>query len=186
MQRRLWCIVLVVVLASGAAVTASAAVQTGTITVEWGQSSGSAALYKVGVPISGGYMLKQEFGGGIITRKDVSSEALAQWLSEHAQYQGWTLPADERGRAEFSRLEQGLYLIVQDKAAAGYYSFVPFLVELPYEGQWHLLANPKMEPYPEEQPKTGQGLEPLPGIVGMVLSGIGLIACILSKKRKNW
>lgn len=185
MRRWLMRILLVVVLLSGIGVPAAAEMKTGSITVSWGCSSGSATLFKVGAPISGGYMLKQEFGGGIITRKDVASGALAQWLFEHAEYEGWTLPADERGRVEFSRLEQGLYLLVQNRGAEGYYPFEPFLVELPYEGQWHLQANPKMEPYPSEQPRTGQGLEPIPGILGMVLSGTGLGLCILNGKRKK-
>lgn len=185
MRRRLRCILMVLFLVSGLGISAAAAMKTGSITVSWGCSSGSATLYKVGAPISGGYMLKQEFGGGIITRKDVSSGALAQWLSEHAEYEGWTLPADEQGEAEFTRLEQGLYLLVQNRGADGYYPYVPFLVELPYEGQWHLQANPKLEPYPTEQPRTGQGWQPIPGILGMILSGTGLAVCICCGKKEK-
>lgn len=185
MRRRLGCILMVLFLLCGMKITAAAAVETGSITVDWGCSTGSVTLYKVGSPISGGYMLRREFGGGIITDRDVSSEALAQWLWEHAEYEGWILPADERGRAEYQRLEEGLYLLVQNRAADGYYPFSPFLVELPYEGQWHLQANPKMEQYPTEQPRTGQGLEPIPGILGVIFSGAGLAVCFF-KRSKNW
>lgn len=182
MGKRMLCILMAAWLLRGL-VQPAAAVETGSITVDWGCETGSVTLYKVGTPISGGYMLRREFGGGIITDKDVASAALAQWLYEHAEYEGWTMPADEEGQAEYLRLEEGLYLLIQNQPAQGYYAFLPFLVELPYEGQWHIQANPKMALYGEEQPMTGQGLEPFAGGVGMVLSGMGLLG--LTKRRKK-
>lgn len=185
MQRRVFCILAAVWLMAVTGISAAAAVETGSITVDWGCSSGSATLYKVGTPISGGYMLRQEFGGGIISREDAGSRTLAQWLSEQTEYEGWTLPANEQGMAEFPRLEEGLYLLVQHQAADGYYPFGAFLVELPYEGQWYLQARPKMEEFPTEQPRTGQGAEPIPGVIGVLLSGGGLLLCLARRRTEK-
>lgn len=184
MGRRVLWVVLALFLTVTVVAAPAGAVETGSITVEWGKESGSVTLFKVGSPISGGYMLRQEFGGGVITKKDVSSQALAQWLWEHVEYEGWTLPADEQGRAEYQRLEEGLYLIIQNQGAQGYYPFPAFLAELPSEGQWNVLARPKMEEYPTEQPRTGQGMGLYFGIAGMMGSGV-LLAALLPKKRKR-
>lgn len=186
MRRKLVCILITVLVLLGLESESAAATQTGSIRVDLRFDSGSVTLYKVGSPISGGYMLRQEFGGGIISKKDVSSGVLAQWLEEQTESEGWTLPADEQGYADFSRLEEGLYLLVQTQAANGYYPFQPFLVELPYEGQWHIQANPKMEEYPTEQPQTGQSMAPFFWMGGMTASGIGLLGCLMMlRKRKR-
>lgn len=186
MRRKLVCVLMTVLMLLGLGIKSGAVEETGSIRVDLRFDSGAVTLYKVGSPISGGYMLKQEFGGGIVSKKDVSSGALAQWLEEQAESEGWTLPADEQGYADFFRLEEGLYLLVQNRAADGYYPFSPFLVELPYEGQWHIQANPKMEEYPTEQPQTGQSMEPYFWMTGMVFSGAGLLACLLGKRKREW
>ena len=182
MGRRGLCVLVAVWMAVSLGRPASAAVKTGSITVEWGQPDGSVTLFKVGTPVSGGFMLMQEFGGGVVTEKDVASQALAQWLCEQVEYEGWTLPADDRGMADYQRLEEGLYLIVQNGAAEGYYPFVPFLVKLPSEGQWNVLAKPKMQQAPGESPRTGQDMAPYIGSAGMGISAAVLI--LLVKKRK--
>lgn len=182
MGRRLLAALLAVGMVIFAGQTAAGAVNTGSITVDWGESSGSVTLFKVGIPVSGGYVLGQEFGGGVITRKDVTSYALAQWLCEHVEYEGWSLPADDNRAAEFKGLEQGLYLVVQNGPAEGYYPFVPFLVELPWEGQWNVLARPKLQRCSTEVPLTGQGSGVYVSFFGMILSGSTLV--FLLKKRK--
>ena len=182
MRRRVLCVLAAVWVLLGSCISAEGTEITGSVTVDWGADTGSVTLFQVGTPISGGYVLGQEFGGGIVTGKDVSSRALAQWLCEHVEYEGWTQPANELSVAEFGRLEEGLYLIVQNGAADGYYPFLPFLVELPSEGQWNVLAKPKMESCPVEVPRTGQGMEPFSGMLGMVLSAAA--AVMLLKKRK--
>ena len=184
MRRWFCCVLLTTWMLLGTCNTAAGVVNTGSITVNWGQKSGSVTLFRVGAPISGGYMLRQEFGGGIITKEDVASRALAQWLCERVEYEGWTLPGDDRGGAEFQRLEEGLYLIVQNGAAEGYYPFLPFLAELPCEGQWHVQANPKMEQYPTQQPRTGQGMEPFLGMAGMILSGTAGVLLVKTRKKR--
>lgn len=185
MRRGFVCVLLTIWLLTGLAQPAVAAVQTGSITVSWGTDSGSVTLYRVGTPISGGFMLRQEFGGGIISDWDVSSHALAQWLYEQAEYEGWTIQANELGEAEFPRLEQGLYLLVQERAPEGYYPFLPFLVALPYEGQWHLRAEPKMEKYPGEQPRTGEDGSIYAAAVTMAVSGMGIVFCMFRKRKKR-
>lgn len=182
MRRRFCCVLLAAWMLFGTCNAAAGAVNTGSITVDWGEKSGSVTLFKVGAPVSGGYVLGQEFGGGIITKKDVASRSLAQWLCEHVEYEGWTLPANDQAVAEFRNLEEGLYLVVQNGAADGYYPFLPFLVELPCEGQWNVLARPKMEPYSVESPLTGQEGDVYFHFFGMILSGTSVF--LLLKKRK--
>lgn len=183
MRRRILCVLAAVLMILGNSAVAEGTANEGSITVDWGEISGSVTLFKVGTPVSGGYTLGQEFGGGIITRKDVASQALAQWLCEHVQYEGWTLPAGDRAVAEFGNLEAGLYLIVQNGAPEGYYPFLPLLVELPWEGQWNVLAKPKMERYPSGIPLTGEGRGLYFGFFGMILSGVSLV--LLAQKRKK-
>lgn len=174
MRRRLLCVLITVWLMTGLGVAAGA-VSTGSITVDWGREGGSVTLFQVGEPISGGYMLRKEFGGGVIPEKDAASQVLAQWLWDHVEYEGWALPGEDGGVAEFQQLEEGLYLIVQNRAPEGYYPFSPFLVELPCQGQWHVQAVPKMQQYPTELPPTGQGQELEICCFGMLFSALGLI-----------
>ena len=111
-----------------------------------------------------------------------------------------TIGAD--GTAGFSGLEEGIYLVVQTKAANGYEMFSPFLVSLPMRenGQWkyQMEAMPKIEvsvsgkpetpvkqpvstPKPVSSgnnlrlPYTGQLIWPVPvmAIAGMLLFAVG-------------
>ena len=111
-----------------------------------------------------------------------------------------TIGAD--GTAGFSGLEEGIYLVVQTKAANGYEMFSPFLVSLPMRenGQWkyQVEAMPKIEvsvsgkpetpvkqpvstPKPVSSgnnlrlPYTGQLIWPVPvmAIAGMLLFAVG-------------
>lgn len=185
MRRKLVCVFITIILLLELGIKSGAVGETGSICVNLRFDSGAVTLYKVGSPISGGYMLKQEFGGGVLSKNDIFSSVLAQWLTEQVESEGWTLPADEQGLAEFSRLEEGLYLLVQNQATDGYYPFLPFLVELPYEGQWHIQANPKIEVYPTEQPQTGQSMEPYYWMIAMAVSGVGLMACWIAKRKRK-
>lgn len=67
-----------------------------------------------------------------------------------------TIGAD--GTAGFSGLEEGIYLVVQTKAANGYEMFSPFLVSLPMRenGQWkyQVEAMPKIEVSVSGKPET--------------------------------
>lgn len=93
------------------------------------------------------------------------------------------------GTLVYNDLPAGLYLIVQTKAASGYYPIKPFVVSVPFQedsGQWVYQVNalPKMElcpttakptptPKPSNPPKlpqTGQLNWPIP-----ILAGAGIL-----------
>lgn len=144
---------------------------------------GSVTIYRAGTPISGGYRLTEAFGGGVVAREDVYSVALAAWLAEQAKFGGTELLLDARGCADFTGLSEGLYLLVQQTPTPGYCPMAPFLVELPYEGQWDLQANPISEPLPEVIPQTGQS--PLPILAALTLPYTGLAVAVLVRKRRR-
>lgn len=188
MHRRLMCIMMVIGLLGNLAVQGAAAAQTGAICVvldcgEGVVSSGTVTLYRVGEPVAGGYRLQPEFGGAFVAEEDAGDSALAQRLVGLADSDGVAHYPDADGRVAFSWLAEGLYLIVQTEAADGYYPVVPFLVQLPCEGQWYVEANPKMLELPEEQPQTGQHPAPILAAMGLVLSGVGLV--VLADKRNR-
>lgn len=161
--------------------------QTGSLRVALGQAGqvtqgGSVTLYRVGSPISGGYRLTDGFGGGVIAWEDVYSQALADWLTEQASYGGTELLLDADGYADFPSLSEGLYLLVQKQPSPGYQAMEPFLVPLPYEGQWDIQANPKCEPLSQANPQTGQRLTPVLCCLMLPVSGLGV--AVLVKKRR--
>lgn len=155
-------------------------------------TGGSLTLYRAGeiweddgnysfVPIG-------DFAGCGEELTDVSSPELAQRLADYASANnltGMTRPVDEDGMVSFPALELGLYLLVQQEAAAGYGKAAPFLVSVPYwEDGTYLYdvdASPKValerEPEPTEPtkpaeptlPQTGQLNWPVP-----VLTAAGL------------
>lgn len=182
MLRKIGAFLLSVVLLTGLGRTAAAAEETGSIRITMQPKKGEVTLYYVGEPVSGGYRLTEAFGGGYIKEEDANSPYLAQWLGE-TEVQGIQRLLDADGSAEFSRLEAGLYLLKQTEAAEGEDLTSPFLIQLPYCGQWNIQANPKTGSM-TEVPRTGQGPEPFLGVTGMVLSGMGLIVCL--RKKRNY
>lgn len=162
------------------------AAETGSMQVDLGKEGqvtkgGSVTIYRAGTPIAGGYRLTEAFGGGVVALEDVYSVALAAWLAELAEFGGTELLLDADGNADFTGLDEGLYLLVQEQPTPGYYPMAPFVVELPYKGQWDIQANPQSEPLPEVIPKTGQSIFPLIAGVTMVYSGLGV--AVLVRKR---
>lgn len=166
------------------------AAEEGSIRVWLGQegqviSGGSVVLYQVGQPISGGYRLDEEFGGGAVTWEDSSSMALAAWLAEQAEFGGKEIQLDADGYGDFTGLPQGLYLLVQGQSVPGYRAMEPFLVEMPYEGQWELQANPRMRKIPEVTPETGDGFFPVLACYAMAASGLGIAILARRKNREK-
>lgn len=145
-------------------------------------SGAEIKLYPVGTPTQTGYRLTETFGGGMITQMDVYSPELAAWLAQGASG-GAQQTTDEEGRAGFSQLEEGLYLVTQESAGNGCGLFAPFLVVIPWDGdQWDITLEPKMDREITISPETAD-----PGTVdwafwGMVTSGIGLISMAAAKK----
>lgn len=164
------------------------AVQTGSMRISLGREEevtegGSVTIYQVGLPISGGYRLHESFGGGVVALEDVYSVALANWLAEQADSGGTELLLDADGNADFSGLTEGLYLLVQEEQIPGYYPVAPFLVELPYEGEWDIQANPKEQRLGDPSPKTGQSPLPVAACGGLMLSGLAI--AILVRRRNS-
>ena len=182
MLRKIGAVLISLLLLTGLGRTAAAAEETGSIRITLHTVKGEVALYHAGTPVDGGYRLTEAFGGGFIKEEDAQSPHLAQWLAETAQ-EGRTLLLDADGSAEFSRLDAGLYLVKQTETAEGEEPTAPFLVVLPYYGQWNIEANPKTNAA-LEPPRTGQSPEPFLGAAGMFLSGSGLLACAGRRKRK--
>lgn len=162
---------------------------------------GRLTLYRVGDISQNdgnyGFVLMDGLPGGGQTPRSLNDPELAQALATAAREKA--LPAIagaiENGKAVFSRLTPGLYLVTQGKteASKGFAPILPFLISLP---QWEndhyvydLEANPKvpLEPKPTEPPRptepkptgpklpqTGQLNWPVP-----VLAASGLMLLVL-------
>lgn len=183
MYRKLFSILFATALLISLGRTASAAEAAGSIRVTLKADEGEITFSHAGTPVSGGYRLDESFGGGFIKEEDIYSPALAQWLAETAEG-GTPRILDADGSAEFFQLEEGLYLVIQTETQNGYYPIEPFLIALPYEGQWDIQANPKTERIETEAPHTGQNPLPFLGAGGMLLSGAGLILCFRKRKQR--
>lgn len=179
MRRKLGSLLLSVLLLTVLKGTAVAAEVSGSIRVTLRQKDAEVALCYAGSPTEGGYRLTEAFGSGFIREEDVDSPLLAQWLAETAE-DGEHRLLDADGCADFSNLEAGVYLLRQTEPT-GEVLFSPFLIELPYEGQWHIQANPQKA----QSPRTGQSADPFLGAAGMVLSGTGLILLFLKKCKRR-
>lgn len=136
-------------------------------------SGGTLTLYHVGkVEEKNGnfiFALTDEFIGSGILLENIESADLAQSLGRYAMDNkviGETKSIASDGTITFSDLEPGLYLLVQNKAAEGYYRVTPFLVSVPmYDAEkeeylYHVDASPKVEikKVPEE-PETPEETE---------------------------
>ena len=121
-------------------------------------------------------------GRVMIRGEDIQAPELAQWLMEAAAAKGRKRMLDADGCADFSNLEQGLYLIAPEDS--GETVFSPFLVQLPMAGSWEVLAKPKARELLTQSPKTGDHPAPVFSAMGLILSGMGLTVCV-EKLRKN-
>lgn len=86
------------------------------------------------------------------------SNTLASLLAKRAASAGSTRTTDKNGRAEFSPLDEGIFLVQQTQAVKGYKSFEPFLVCVPLkeDGAWNytVTADPKTAPEKESETQT--------------------------------
>lgn len=145
--------------------------------------NGTVTLYQVGTRAEEGYRITEGFGGGIVKLEDANSEKLAQWLAETAAEPGDSRLLDADGNALFSELEEGLYMLVQTERIDGFYPIQPILLTIPQEQQWDVKIFREPVPVVTELPRTGQSPIPFLGILGMILSGTGLLLCA-PKNRK--
>ena len=148
-------------------------------------TNGSFTLYRVGSKSSDGYHIREDFGGGFVREEDARSPHLAQWMERSAGEGGQTILMDVDGDAVFSDVEEGLYLVVQNELTDGFYPIQSFLLTMPNDGRWNLSVN--LEPLPRvmASPATGQDPAPYIGLVGMVLSMLGLVYCSGGLKRRK-
>lgn len=189
MIRKLVCMVLSVFITAGIGITAQARSGRGELQVimEYEDEAihdGEVSLYPVGNPVGNDFLLATDFGGGMIKREDIKSAVLAVWLTELADTEGIKRILDADGRACYSGLPEGLYLIQQSQTEDHQEAFDPILVSIPTDGVWTVGVLPKSRVILTEAPKTGQFMSPLIGAMGLVLSILGLCACVDRIRRK--
>ena len=187
MRKMLWLVCLAICLLTGTT-KAAAAENQGSIRVklEVGDLpviNGAVTLFQVGTSTAEGYRIAEDFGGGIVRKDETDSRKLAQWLAETAQTNGRSMLLDADGTAYFSDLEEGLYILVQTERIDGFYPIYPVLLTIPRENQWDVELFREPIPVVTEIPQTGQSPIPFFGILGMVISSIGLLLCV--KKNRN-
>lgn len=146
-------------------------------------TNGAVKLYQVAQQGPEGYLVSDSFGGGLVKPEDALSSSLAQWLAQTAEDGGITRLLDADGCAEFSRLPDGLYLVVQSEKMDGFYPFEPFLVTIPMDGERDVQVSPSVFPIVAESPATGQDMQPFVGVAGMVVSGLGLALCAMGRRK---
>lgn len=189
MFKRLSCGAAALGLVLALGVPARAAGDTGSIrvTVQNGETlapDGTVYLYQVAVPMDGDFRLREAYGGGVIKGSDALSPVLARWLAEMAGEDGRNSPL-EAGTALFDGLPEGLYLLKQWEPSTGYQLMEPMLVMLPCEFQWNVSAYPIANEIVYPLPATGQSPLPLLGAAGMLLSGSGLMVCLVQNRRQR-
>lgn len=101
-----------------------------------------------------------------ISETDAETREMAARLETYAssnQIEGQSVTVDENGRAEWTELELGLYLVVNTTAAEGYAPINTFLVSVPryLDGNYvyDVKANPKAgtaAPVPADTPKPSK------------------------------
>lgn len=148
--------------------------------------NGAFTLYRVGTPISDGYRIEENYGGGFVLGEDALSPHLAQWLNAVEEKAGQTILLDVEGNAVFSGLHEGLYLLVQTERTDGFYPIQPLLVSVPWEGQQEAYLYLEPLPMVMDSPPTGQDPAPYIGLIGMVLSLAGLAICAGGGKKWKW
>lgn len=173
MVKRIFGMLLAAALLGALAVPAAAAANDGVIRVTVGRDdSGEVTLYKVGEFITGGFQLDDAYGGGTVTDLDSLSDELAAWLAQKAGV--GTVQQARDGVCTFQGLSEGLYLVVQTRAAAGYEAFQPFLVSVPWDGNmWELDVKPILKE--AQPPKTGDEAALVPAGVLLGFSAAGLL-----------
>lgn len=188
MRKAMWILCMAVILVA-AAPTAEASGYPGSLQVdlevgELAVTNGAVTLYQVGVRTENGYQVADDFGGGMVSLEDTDSNQLAMWLAESAAAQGTQRLLDADGNTIFSDLAEGLYLLVQTERMEGFYPINPILLTIPEAESWDVKIYREPVPVVTELPQTGQSPILFFGILGMVLSSLGLLLCVC-KERKS-
>ena len=157
------------------------------------------------------FRLLPSLGGTVLSSKNLTDPAFASnllVLSKNAKLEK-TVALISKGKAVFSNLPMGLYLVWQDSndATEGYSPIQPFLISIPQlDGTKYIqdiVSKPKVPietkpsepptppppppPPPPELPPTGQLNWPIPvmGAAGFMLFVYGLILDIREKRAEN-
>lgn len=141
-------------------------------------SGGKLKLYSVAsVSVEDGkysFVYRKGFSGCTLPLGELESPELAEGLAAYAEQnkaEGKETAVGEDGKAGFTELETGLYLIVQTEASSGYYPVSPFLVTIPGKNAdgwlYDVDAAPKLEleraPEPGKPGEPGEETPPGPG-----------------------
>ena len=168
---------------------------------------GKLALYKVGdvAENDGNYSFVpvEAIRGDIPEFGDIESPDLARKLAKQEKkltpVTANPVTVGKDGKATFSDLTFGLYLVVQKTAASGYRKIAPFLVSVPYlyrdEYQYEVTSQPKtdleQEVKPTAPPSSGGGGGKLPQtgqlwwpVPALACAGLGCIAVGLFRRRE--
>ena len=177
-------------LVSALAVQVQALEQTGSIRIhmnvgELPVTNGAFTLYRVGTPTSDGYRIGEEYGGGFVRESDALSPHLVQWMSQTQGTEGKTLLMDVDGNVVFSPLEEGLYLVKQTELTDGFYPIQPFLMSVPCQDRYAITVNADPLPRVAASPPTGQSAAPAAGVLGMMVSTVGMLLCIHGTWKKQ-
>ena len=156
-------------------------------------NGGTLTAIKVGYvdEDDGNYFFSQEITGELLAEIDTAEavEALKDFYNENKEtYTFFTQTQSVKdGKAVFTDLPTGLYLVIQERAAYGYSRLSSFLVSVPYmqdgEYQYHVSAaskpgletevssTPSYSNEPPPPPQTGQLNWPVPL---MTVSGLAI------------
>lgn len=146
------------------------------------------------------FELTDEFAGSKESLETLNAD-LALRLASCAREQkiGGTVAAiDDNGKAEFANVKPGLYLVVQEQAAEGYYCVSPFLVSIPQQENGYYFydvnATPKVEllnrkpetPVPSSPdapagntPRTGDNSNPIVWMAVLGISAFGFAGILI-------
>lgn len=172
-------------------------------------AGGSLTAYRVaGIHEENGadysFRLTEEYDTCQVELSNLADAAIAPALQdfiEENNIEGIKMTIDQEGKVLFADLQLGLYLLIQEDPAKGYYPVNPFLVSVPtYQDGTYLYevdGSPKLAleidptppppPPPPDLPQTGLQQWPVPllAIGGTALIVLGGCLWITGRKKKN-
>lgn len=171
-------------------------------------AGGSMTLYHVAVPVwqEDKYIFEytNDFSDCLLSLDDLATQGAANDFVEYAidhDLLGKKKEINEDGEVLFEDVKLGLYLLVQEDAAKGYFAASPFLISVPMNADegwiYDVDATPKVAlerepepstpPTPPDIPQTGQLKWPIPVLIvaGLALFAIGWALCFAGRKRKD-
>lgn len=149
-----------------------------------GEGSCTVTLYYVAEQVGEDYRITEAFGGGMVRGEDALSPHLANLLLSLRGEAGDAQRTDGENSVEYPYLPRGLYLVAQSEAESGASAIVPFLMPIPFQGQWYVHAYPEPQRLILESPKTGDHPGPILGAIGMVASSLGLSICAARRRKR--